>query len=342
MRHKIIIALIAVITIITNSCKDNGTGPEPLEPGRRDYVWSVDTLNPGHESLYMLRIAGSSASDVWAVGASSWTATSIWHYNGEQWRCDSIPRKISPAALYVASSNEVWLGNRNSIIWKYNGSQWQQYGEYKIKDYDDVTIQYFDGTSNTNIYGVGLKYLYKSDTTRGIIQHYNGITWQYINIPDIWVNFESVAIENQSGVLIISGTVYDPSGFIAKVYSWDGGTLKELLSGSGWSFVTKLGDEIFATLGSKIYKYSDKQLILWKDNTGINGNIICGRSRNDFFIGAPDGIEHFNGSDFSIVYKNPQGHNVQIIIGTIFEKDVFFIANDFTSNRNSIIHGKLK
>lgn len=123
------------------------------------------------------------------------------------------------------------------------------------------------------------------------------------------------------------------------MYCWDEGSLIELLSNYGYSFVTKLGDEIYATLGSKIYKYFDKQLTLWKDNTGtgINGNIICGRSRNDFFIGGNGGIYHYNGTDFSIIYRT----ELTVQRGTIFKGDVFFIGTDYSKGKNYVIHGKL-
>ncbi len=344
MKSKIFLIIAAAALIITNSCKDNGTGPETLEPGRRDYVWTVDTINPGQESLYLVRMWGSSPDDVWVVGSSSWTATSIWHYDGFQWRCDSIPRNINPSGLFGISSNEVWLGNTNSTIWKYNGTQWEQYGEFKVENYVDVIIQDFNGVSNSNIYGVGFKYNYKNDSSNVLIMHYNGYGWSFVNLTDLNVHLETVVVDAKSGILVISGTVYDPAGFIAKIYYLDGKELKELLSGSGNTFITKLGEEIYATHNAKIYKYSNKQLTLWKDNTGtgINGNIICGRSRNDFFIGASDGIAHYNGTDFNLMYKSELGHNIQIIIGKIFEKEVFFIANDLTSGKNLIIHGKLK
>ncbi len=321
------------------SCNNNPIEPEP-QPGRRDYVWTVDTINPGNESLYLVRIWGSSASDVWAIGASSWTATSIWRFNGKQWRTDSIPRYVQPFAIFGIYNNEVWLGNANSTIWKYNGSQWYRFGEYKVSGYDRVNINYFDGTSSNNIYGVGFADVYNSNIAKAVIMRYDGSDWRFMNVPETKVSLETVAIEVKSNVLVMSGTVFDPSGFIAKVYCWDGKELKELLSGSGYSFVTKLGEEIFATHASKIYKYTNKQLLLWKDNTGkgISGNIICGRSRNDFFIGGNDGIAHYNGADFTTIYQT----SLAVRRGFIFEKDVFFIANDFTNGKNLIIHGQLK
>ena len=339
-----IAALLSLFTIL-NSCNNNSVDPEP-QPGRRDYVWTVDTINPGHESLYLGRMWGSSANDVWAVGSSSWSPTTIWHYNGREWRCDSIPRYVQPSAIFGFSITAVWLGNDNSTIWKYNGTQWTKYGEYKISGYNNTGINSFDGISGDNIYGVGYAVIYNSNTTKAVIVHYNSIEWQFVNIPETKVSLETVAIEAKSNVLVMSGTVYSQSGFVAKIYCWDGIELKELLSESGWSFVTKLGDEIFATLGSKIYKYSNKQLTLWKDNSGteIHSNIVCGRNRNDFFVGVDNGIAHYNGIDFNTVFKTNTNSEGRVVLerGTIFEKDVFFIAYDYTTGKNFIVHGQLK
>ncbi len=201
---KSFIKISAILSIIIiNSC-NHSTEPEP-QPGRRDYTWTIDELKPGDESLYLMRIWGSSPSDVWAVGISSWTATSLWHYNGLNWRCDSIPRHINPTGLFGINGNEIWLGNGNSTIWKYNGSVWLQYGEYKINGFDAVHINCFDGTSRNNIYGVGFADVYNSNTYKAIIMHFNGLAWSFVNIPDTKVSFEFVQIDPKSSALIISG-----------------------------------------------------------------------------------------------------------------------------------------
>ena len=331
----ILLSLILFLQLI--SCKSNPV-EAPAQPGRTDYEWTVDTINPGNESLYLGRIWGSSASDVWAVGSSSSTATSIWHYDGNQWRCDSVSRFVEPFAVFGFTNYDVWLGNGNSTIWHFDGLRWHEYGQYQLTGFNNLNINNLDGTSTNNIYGVG--YVENSNDAKAIIMHYDGTGWNFITIPVVKVSFETVAIEQNSGVLVMSATDYDPAGFVAKVYCWDGKELKELLSGSGWSFVTKLGNEIFATLASKIYKYSNKQLILWKDNSGngINGNIICGRSSSDFFIGGINGIVQYNGTDFTTIYNT----NLTVQRGTVIGNDVFFIGTDYINAKNYIIHGKLK
>jgi hypothetical protein len=340
-----ILLIIVAALILANSC--NGPTEPELQPGRRDYTWQVDTIKPGNESLSLGRIWGSSPNDVWAVGSSSWTATSIWHYNGKQWRCDSIPRKVGANGLFGISQNDVWLGSCCGLntIWHYNGNNWYQYAEIIPEDgYNQITINYFDGMSASNIYGVGFTEQYGANKWKALVMQYNGNVWRFVSMPNVRVSFETVVIENKTGILVMSGTDFDPSyGFIAKIYYLDGEELKELLSESGWSFVTKLGNEIFATMNSSIYKYENKKLVPWKNNfeTPINGNIICGRSRNDFFIGAYGGIAHYNGNDFQIICKTEPNQHIEIRRGVIFEKDVFFIAQNYTLGRNLIIRGKL-
>ena len=329
--------------LLTNSC-DNPSEPNDPPPGRRDYVWTVDTINPGYDYASLGRIWGSSAADVWAVGDGD-ALFRMWHYDGYKWtnyykEATNSLEVITPTSIWGTANYNVWMGSANSTMWRYNGTQWSLYGEYKVVGYDRVIINNFDGISSNDIYGVGATDVYNSNTYKAVVMHYDGARWSFINVPDTKVSLGTVAVESKSGVLVTSGTVYDPSGFVAKVYSWDGKELKELLSGSGWSFVTKLNNEIFATLGRKIYKYSNKQLTLWKDNTGtgINGNIVCGRSRNDFFIGGYGGMLHYNGTDFSTIYPT----NLTIQRGITFEKDVFFIGKDYSNMKNYIIHGQLK
>lgn len=337
-----LLILFVVITIVSLSCKHT-TEPEP-QPGRRDYVWTVDTINPGQEFLLLTRIWGSSKNDVWAVGASSSTSTAIWHYNGSRWSCDSVFRFVDPTAIFGFDNNNVWLGNLNSTIWKLFNNNWVQYGKYNPEGYDLTAINCFDGTSTSNIYGAGFSLQLNTNKYKGIIIRHNGNSWYFINIPDTRVGFETMAIEQKTGVLILSGTEYHQGEFLAKIYSWDGNKLTELMSDGGSSFVTKLGDKIFVTLNSIIYKYENKKLVLWKNNKEslIFGNIICGRSQNDFFIGAIGGIAHYNGTNYEIVYKTNPNETIQILRGAIFEKDVFLIANNYTLGKNLIIHGEIK
>ncbi|MDP2037910.1 MAG: hypothetical protein Q8L04_11045 [Ignavibacteria bacterium] len=340
MKHVSLLIILLTTILITLSCKEEITKPEEPPAGRRDYVWDVIEIKPGNESLSLTRIWGLNPDNVWAIGFSSYTATSIWHFNGSQWRCDSVPRHIQPTSIWGNSENEVWLGNSNSTIWKYNGASWSKFGEYKIDGFDFTGFGGITGNSFNNIYAVGGTQNNTTLNYKAIIARYNGLNWQLENVPTTKVGLEQVEIDTKTGTLVISGTTFENKIFTARLYYWDGKELKELLSETGgWSFVTKLGDEVFAWMNSKIYKFENKKLILWKDNKSLNitGNIICGRSRNDFFIGSSEGIKQYNGTDFVTVFPT----NWAVRRGIVFEKEAFFIGDEYTTGKNYIIHGKL-
>ena len=339
MKPKIFLTLILTNIFISLSCKEEITKPEEPPAGRRDYVWDITEIKPGNESLNLTDIWGSSPQNIWAVGSSSYTATSIWHFNGSQWRCDSIPRYVQPTSIWGSSENEVWLGNFNSTIWRYNGGNWSKFGEYKINEYDFTGFEDMAGKAHNDIYAVGATQNNSTLYYKAIIAHYNGVNWQFEDVPATKVGLAQVEIDTKTGTLVIYGLTFENSIFTERIFYWDGKELKELLSGQGSANVTKLGDEIFVTMNERIYKYENKNLALWKDNTGtgIYGNIICGRSRNDFLIGSTTGIKHYNGTDFVTVYDKT---DLRWIIGVIFEKEVFMILYS-RDGKNYIIHGKL-
>ncbi|MFA7418135.1 MAG: hypothetical protein WCZ90_00515 [Melioribacteraceae bacterium] len=339
MKPVSLLTILFTAILITLSCKSEITKPEEPSAGRRDYVWDFTEIKPGNEALQLTDIWGSSPQNIWAVGSSSYSATQIWHFNGNQWRCDSIPRYVQPSAIWGSSPNEVWLGNVNNTIWKYNGTAWSKFGEYNVTGFDAAWFVGMDGKSKSDIYAVGSVQNNSTLNYKAMIAHYNGVNWLLEDVPTTKVGLAQVQQDPKTGILVISGTTFENKIFTARLYYWDGKELKELLAEQGWSSVTKLGDEVFVTMNERIYKYENKKLVLWKNNTGtgIYGNIICGRSRNDFFIGSSSGIMHYNGTDFVTVYDKT---DLQAIMGVIFDKEVFMIHYS-RDGRNYVVHGKL-
>jgi hypothetical protein len=321
------------------SCS-NPAGPGNSTAGRRDYTWTVDTIKTV-EPMNLVRIGGISPTNVWAVASTGNPGLTIWHYDGSRWGCDSLGRPFYPWAIIGFSSNEVWIGNTNSTIWKYDGSQWQLYDEYNVAGYDKTWIMNFDGTASNNIYAVGSANKLDGSDYRGTIIHYDGISWKFANLPYIKIGFADGKIDQGSGVLILEGTVYNTTGWINKVHAWDGDTLKEIYSGYSYANVGSVNHEVLVSIDQKIYKYSNSQLVLWKDLSGTDysGKIWCGRSENDFFICSSTGMGHYNGTDFQTIYKT----NLTMEGGYVFDKDVFFIFADQNNiGINTVVHGKLK
>ena len=330
---------LAFVLCTLQSCK-SPTGPGENSPGRRDYTWTLDTIKTA-DDLTLIRMWGISPTDVWAVGTSSSSRLTIWHYNGSWWGCDSIGRPFSPWAIIGFSSSQVWIGNVSSTIWEYTGSQWQQYGKYDVAGYDKNWILNFDGTASNNIYAVGGANKNDGSDYRGTIMHFDGTSWSFMNLPYLKVGFADGKIDQGTNTLITEGTVYDSTGWINKVHAWDGKQLKEIYSGFPYANVGSVQHEALISINQKIYKYQNAQLVQWKDISGtdFSGKIWCGRSENDFFICSSTGMGHYNGTNFQTIYKT----NLTMEGGYVFDKDVFFIYSDENNiGLNVVVHGKLK
>ena len=290
MKKLLKMLFVSMLLLTEFNCNNNPVTQTDEKGGRRDYTWTIDTIKTA-DPLTLSRIWGITPNDIWAVGNGAATAVQIWHYDGKSWKCDNTARPFTPWAVIGFSSNEVWIGNTGSTIWKYNGTQWQQYGKYNVEGYDQIWIMNFDGTSSKNIYGVGSANKNDGSDYKGTIMHYDGQKWSLENIPSVKVGFADGKIDQKSGALITEGTVYDSTGWINKVHSWDGKQLKEIYSGIPYAGVGSFQHEVLVSIDHKIYKYSNGQLVLWKDLSGTEyyGKIWCGRSENDFFLGSLSG-----------------------------------------------------
>jgi len=104
----------------------NSTEPiDDLKPGRRDYVWAVDTLkvNPG-DLFYMFSLWGSNPTDIWVVGSADASDLSMWHYNGVGWSRNLIRLSSSLMSVFGFAENDVWTSSSPGGIYHYNGQQW--------------------------------------------------------------------------------------------------------------------------------------------------------------------------------------------------------------------------
>lgn len=150
---KKVLFIISLIIIIINSCSEGITEPQP---GRRDYVWSVDTLRAedfGYQSLS--DIWGSSPKDIWVVGDAALPANKIWHYNGNNWKNYVLDQFIAPIRIHGISSYEIWMVTITSEIWKYNGVSWQKDTTIIPEGYIRILFEDIYGYEN-NLYAVGI------------------------------------------------------------------------------------------------------------------------------------------------------------------------------------------
>lgn len=322
--------------------KDNPiTPPEEIKPGRRDYVWTVDTLQiPQGDTFYPSRIWGSAPNDVWLTGFGSPVFNLLWHYNGVAWKKDSVGRQISPSALWGTASNNIWLGNSNNSFWRYNGTQWYKYCDITPSaGYDRVNINDIWGYSGNALWGVGGSDQFSTSDYKGVIMHFDGSQWKFLDIPSIRVGFSMIRKQQLTGILFVSGIRFESTGDTSKVFIFDGANIKQIYSDLNHVVISELNGEVYFVIQHKIYKYLNDSFQLWKDfGATTYGGAMLGRSEIDFLgIQQGGGIVHFNGTDMVSLYNT----TMQICGWYIFEKDVFFIFQDQLSDVITSVHGVL-
>ncbi len=333
--------LFLIITVISiYSCNVTEPQKENFIPGRRDYLWSLDTLDidiTRGEYMTFRDMVGNSPDDIWLGNLEP----GLWHYNGIEWRNVPFPGVI-PSALWLFKDNTLWVGTGENKILKRENDHWLESFELDLAGYDWINIYGIWGKSKNDIYAVGMAvnviklgydYEYK-----GIILHYNGTDWKYIDITKFDGGFHKIVYQENIDLFFIYGL---RSGNINQdvILTFDGKNTKEIMSTNDGIGLSKINGIVYinASLG-KVYKYSKSGLVLWKDftGTGFLTNFV-GRSETDFINNSNKGIGHYNGIDYKTIYKT----NLDLQSSIIFEKDIFIAAEDFNGN-HIIIRGKLK
>jgi hypothetical protein len=325
------------------------TGPDNnIQPGRRDYTWTVDTIRIFSNDIGS--IWGSSPDNIWGVGPGGDLSTTIWHYDGTKWSTDGAGRNLSPECVYGFAKNDVWIGGQDGKIWHYDGNNWEQNYQHTINGFTGIGLYDLYGTSNHDFYAVGTVW-FDNDTRRGIILHYNGSSWKQEYLADFNSYFAKIRVSYGGRCFIqcvkwlthSSGdTTYILSGDTTVFYEFDGKNLKQIYSDENQSvkggWMTVISGSIVFSLNDGIYKYTGNEFLsLEKYDSQRSPGAIFGRNDEDIFIGVADGVTQYNGTDIQLLVRTEGA----ISDAQIFPKDVVFLDMEF-GRGDFIYHGKLK
>lgn len=350
MKKKIFVVIVSLAVLVLGSCKSSPVEtpliPE-VQPGRRDYVWTEDTLKvPKGETTQQYLLWGTIPNDIWSVGGASLSQLGIWHYDGNTWNnfINNPTYTFNQTSLWGTASDDIWLGNGDGIIWHYDGKVWNNYTRLQVNRYQNFGIQRLWGISANEIYAVGVAYnSYFNEDQLGGIFRYDGTKWKQIELPKLYLNFFQLR-KAKNGDFIIPA--FKGSIDSTKLIVWNGKEFRVLFSDVGFSSfnVFNIGETTLFNIAKVVYSYeNDGSYKRWKDfsSTDYYGPILCSRSEKDFFVGswALQGINHYNGTDLKLIYSAP---NTRIGGGLIFEKDVFFTLLDLNTNNTRILHGHLQ
>ncbi|MDP1964947.1 MAG: hypothetical protein Q8K93_22415 [Reyranella sp.] len=208
-------AIILLPLLFTAVSCNKPTEPTDTPPGRRDYVWSVDTI-PVKNSV-MKDMWGSSPSDIWICGDGDDRRQSLWHYDG---------KSFNPYNEYIVSAtsfcgfaqNNIWMSTAYGRIYHYDGFNWKIDSVFTMEGYDDVIIQQLCGTSPNNIYATGMAV--NLDEYKGIILQYDGKKWTNLNIPNIPVNLYNIQYSREDNHFFLSGAHFDNSETSERLYTF--------------------------------------------------------------------------------------------------------------------------
>ena len=335
---------IILITIFL-SCNSNPL-EEPIAPGRRDYTWTVDTLNSPFN--YFFGLWGSKHDDVWAVGSGGSSTDRLWHFDGIKWSLyNKEPIFCTGNALWGSTKNNVWMVGGDGKIWHYNGIVWSENFVYKVDNAYSISIEDIWGRSNNDIYAVGLITLNSNKEQNGFILYFNGNKWSEIYRANYSSQFNGVLGDSKnifvSGARItnINNHITIDSMYIKRLIN---NSLKNVIAANDGSWVepATVGGNVHFVSGNELYKYENNSVKKVYNFAGYNfGQAVYGRSMNDLFVRMTDGIAHYNGID--IVYLFKFNDNFASYVGRPldFGDYIFFNIADIGNGRNYNLRGKL-
>lgn len=321
---------------------------ESLPAGRRDYVWTLDTL-PTQGAL-LSGIWGSAPTDVWVISYFALGDENVWHYDGSTWTKINLP-VFRPISIWGTAQNDVWIIGSEGDFFHYDGAVWKNQWQLTIPN-NLVRLQQIWGVSSTEIYAIGRTYL-SGTQYQPLLLRYNGSEWKRIMLPDL-KNVGFVAIKQsarEAGHYLITAEIVDDTIQVKnKIYEfWGDNHLKEVVARTGYPMAMSnlAGNAVFSD-GKKLLKYNpdQQQLYTWQDFSSSPFSIgtTSGRTDKDVFMTTfqsglrRETLSHFNGEDVLPLYEA----ELQVLGHLLFEEEFFAIAWGLPNNAPLVVHGKLQ
>src|SRR5690606_29010 len=115
--------------ILQLSCSSPTDPNDNLQPGRRDYVWTVDTLAaPSGNIFYLWQIWGYNTANIWVAGQGD-TPYNLWFLDGMTWKPYSQIVNGSFGSVFGFSESDIWVTGVNTI-YKFNGTVWAEINSF--------------------------------------------------------------------------------------------------------------------------------------------------------------------------------------------------------------------
>jgi hypothetical protein len=355
LKSILTIFLLLGFCLLSLTCKSPTAPGENVQPGSRNYTWTVDTVITPMNSLGS--IWGASPNDIWTGGQGGTGWTRLFHYDGVRWTNWSEYIGCTINTLYGFSANDVWMGGEDGKIWHFDGSHWTENFVYRPENAYTVEIMNIYGTNYGDVYAVGvISYSAAIDNInqRGFILHNDGSGWKEVYRANYYSQF--ALVRGEDGIIFILNWTFLASGDFLSIYQFDGMVIKEIYSGmvdtKGFARFDEVGGKVYFILSHGIYLYEYTYDFISKSKSGSfvkqfsidDPNFysrISGRNEKDILVSIQRGMAHWNGSDLQNLVVFSNNYTYGSWPPSIFEKDIFFPAYDASSGANFVFHGKL-
>jgi hypothetical protein len=247
-------------------------------------------------------VAGSSGTDVFAVGAST-----ILHYDGQRW--SQQPASGDLRSVWSNGPSDafaVGLGGVNGIILHYDGTSWSEMEGISLSPPGGQINFYLSvwGSSHSDVFAVGE---YLDVTNRGLIAHYDGTAWAKATAPN----------EDHSNIQDVFGTSSSNVYAVGYYYPFRDDSFVLRYDGSAWNVVHSIDPGFLTGVWSSspsdvfvVGSNNDAGIILHYDGinwspmtippTGILTG-VWGSSASDVYAVRSDAILHYDGTSWTKV-----------------------------------------
>ncbi len=136
----------------------------------------------------VLDIAGTSSTDIWAVGYSG-SGTAALHWNGSTWTRVPTPNPtgadsltgvtaISPSDVWAVGSSFIDAGHTNVLIEHWNGSSWSVVPAASLPlAFTESSLTKVSALSPGDVWAVGDKFNGSFLSERALVEHWDGTNW---------------------------------------------------------------------------------------------------------------------------------------------------------------------
>ena len=340
-------AFVSLIFYIAISCNKNSViPPEDDQPGRRDYIWTIDTVVSPENYPYktLLRLWGSSPTDLWATAGGGNFAADIFHYDGFQWVTGGkyiIP--WAPYSIYGFAPNDVYIGCEAGRIYHFDGNNMKEVAALTKDEHSDIVFDNIWGESPNDIYAFGA---YPDDellANKSVVAHLNN-NWTIISTDGLIGIVEHLYKNKPDDKVYLQVIKFSNTYDSTFIYEYNQQKYIELYSlrwSQHWASISFINDNVYFILNTKIsVRVKDQfQTVLDLNNTNFYER-VWGRNSKDIFLEMTDGLAHYNGSNIEYLFHYNQS-NVSIFGAALFESEVFFLVNEFETGISLIYHGRI-